>query len=112
MFYSVQSVLGRFLDIDHLITACVQIPKQDTLKTAENRIAYAIHLKHVLELVDPLRAALEEATNPLLVAYREVNITVYDSVYSVCHGVCTDRRGAQWGSPGVHSGVALGCTVG
>ena len=72
MFWSLQSVLGRFLDIDHLITACVQIPKQDTLKTAENRIAYVIHLKHVLELLGPLRTALEGTSNPLLMAYREV----------------------------------------
>ena len=67
------AVVARFLDVDHLISACIQIPKQETVKLAENRITYVIQLKHVLELLEPMRAALEEGKNPLLKACREVS---------------------------------------
>ena len=28
LFFSVQAILSRFLDVDHLLALCVQIPKQ------------------------------------------------------------------------------------
>ena len=38
MFYSVESVLKRFLDVDHLFSLCVQVTKQDNIKAAESKI--------------------------------------------------------------------------
>ena len=38
MFYSVESVLGQFLDVDHLLSLCIKIPKNDNMKTAESKI--------------------------------------------------------------------------
>ena len=38
MFYSVESILKRFLDIDHLLPLCVQVAKHDNIKAAESKI--------------------------------------------------------------------------
>lgn len=68
------SVVGRFLDIDHLTSMCVQLPKQETVKTAESKITTVIYLKHTLELVEPLRLALNDTEAELFKAYHEVNL--------------------------------------
>lgn len=67
------TVIGRFLDVDHLTSMCVQIPKQETVKTAESKITTVIYLKHTLELVEPLRVVLKDTEAELLKAYYEVN---------------------------------------
>ena len=67
------TVIGRFLDVDHLTSMCVQIPKQETVKTAESKITTVIYLKHTLELVEPLRITLKDTEAELLKAYYEVN---------------------------------------
>ena len=67
------TVIGRFLDVDHLTSMCVQIPKQETVKTAESKITTVIYLKHTLELVEPLRVAFKDTEAELLKAYDEVN---------------------------------------
>ena len=67
------TVIERFLDVDHLTSMCVQIPKQETVKTAESKITTVIYLKHTLELVEPLRNALKETEAELFKAYYEVN---------------------------------------
>ncbi|XP_063284105.1 mutS protein homolog 4 [Pelobates fuscus] len=69
MFFSLQSVLSRFLDTEHLLSNIVQIPKQDTSKAAEAKISYLISLKHTLELIEPLKEALKNCKTPLLRAY-------------------------------------------
>ncbi|PIK47411.1 putative mutS protein-like 4 [Apostichopus japonicus] len=69
IFFNLQGVLSRFLDVDHLLSLCVQIPKQETPKTAESKITNVIHLKHVLELVLPLKNALQFCQTELLRAY-------------------------------------------
>ena len=73
LFYSLQSVLGRFLDVDHLLSLCVLVPKQETVKTAESKITNIIHLKHSLELLDPLQQALRGSRNKLFSAYATVS---------------------------------------
>lgn len=72
LFFDVQSIIGRFLDIDHLLAQCVQIPKQETIKTAEMKINTVIYLKHTLELVDPLKMALLRGQTALFKAYHKV----------------------------------------
>ncbi|XP_072025616.1 mutS protein homolog 4-like [Amphiura filiformis] len=69
VFYNLQSVLSRFLDVDHLLSLCVQIPKQETIRIAEQKITNVIYLKHALELVEPLKTALQSTQNKLLQAY-------------------------------------------
>ncbi|XP_062517164.1 mutS protein homolog 4-like [Corticium candelabrum] len=71
LYFRIQGVLVRFLDVERALASCVQIPKQETVKTAEHRIANVIDLKHTLELVEPLRDALRDGENSLLVAYEQ-----------------------------------------
>ncbi|WAQ95739.1 MSH4-like protein, partial [Mya arenaria] len=68
VFYNLQAVISRFLDVDHLLSLCVQVPKQENIKTAENKITNVMYLKHTLELVPPLRDALGDCENPLFKA--------------------------------------------
>ncbi|ELU10757.1 hypothetical protein CAPTEDRAFT_92723, partial [Capitella teleta] len=67
-FFSLQAIVGRFLDVDHLISACVQVPKEENIKTHEAKISHVICLKHTLELVEPLKNVLAESENALLKA--------------------------------------------
>uniref|UniRef100_A0A8C5R1I9 MutS protein homolog 4 n=1 Tax=Leptobrachium leishanense TaxID=445787 RepID=A0A8C5R1I9_9ANUR len=69
MFFSLQSVLSRFLDTEHLLSNIVQIPKQDTTKAAEAKISYLISLKHTLELIEPLKDSFKNCKTSLLKAY-------------------------------------------
>ncbi|KAM9542038.1 mutS protein homolog 4 isoform 5-T5 [Guaruba guarouba] len=69
LFFGLQAVISKFLDTEQLLSVLVQIPKQDTVKTAESKITNLIYLKHTLELVEPLKAALRSCTAPLLKAY-------------------------------------------
>ncbi len=103
--YMCAVVLKRFLDIDHLISLLVTVPKRDTHRTAENTIAnvgcqsksgviviifimQVIYLKHILQLVDPLREVLEGTSNTLLKAFHQVSLlTLFgyfpDSIYQI-----------------------------
>ncbi|XP_040264757.1 mutS protein homolog 4 [Bufo bufo] len=69
LFFSLQSVLSRFLDTEQLLSNLIQIPKQETEKAADTKITYLISLKHTLELVEPLKAVLQKCKTPLLQAY-------------------------------------------
>uniref|UniRef100_A0A8C8RIV3 DNA mismatch repair protein n=1 Tax=Pelusios castaneus TaxID=367368 RepID=A0A8C8RIV3_9SAUR len=69
LFFSLQAVISRFLDTEQLLSVLVQIPKQDTVKAAESKITNLIYLKHTLELLDPLKAALRSCKTSLLKAY-------------------------------------------
>ena len=60
------------MDVDHITSMCIQVPKQETVKTAESKITNIIYLKHTLELIDPFQEALKDCKNHLLMAYREV----------------------------------------
>ncbi|KAG8132557.1 hypothetical protein E2320_010399 [Naja naja] len=68
-FFGLQSVIGRFLDTEQLLSVLVQIPKQDTVNASESKITNLIYLKHTLELVEPLKEALKSYKTPLLKAY-------------------------------------------
>lgn len=85
MFDNIQTVIARFLDIDHVLSMCVQIPKQETLKTAEANINNIIYLKHILELVDPLRNALSNTENRLMKHFYKVFLpfNVYGAIVSL-----------------------------
>ena len=65
-------VLSKFLDVEHLISLCIQIPKKEDVKTSEARITEIIYLKHTLELVQSLADAIKEGENPLFVTYAKV----------------------------------------
>uniref|UniRef100_H2YI01 DNA mismatch repair proteins mutS family domain-containing protein n=1 Tax=Ciona savignyi TaxID=51511 RepID=H2YI01_CIOSA len=71
IFFGMQSVLARFeIDIDHLLSSLVQIPKQETDKTREHHMTTAILLKHVTELVPALCETLSEGKCELFQAYK------------------------------------------
>ncbi|KAK0063937.1 mutS protein 4-like isoform X1 [Biomphalaria pfeifferi] len=69
VFYSMQTIISKFLDTGHIISVCVQIPKQETAKTADSKLNCVTMLKHVLELVPPLRDTLENCENELMKIY-------------------------------------------
>ena len=48
------------------------MPKQETVKTAESKITNVIALKHMLELIEPLKLAIKDSDNTLLRAYSTV----------------------------------------
>ncbi|KAL9955943.1 hypothetical protein ACROYT_G037348 [Oculina patagonica] len=98
LFYGLQSVVGRFLDIDHLTSMCVQLPKQETVKTAESKITTVIYLKHTLELVEPLRLALKDTEAELFKAYYEsLNdsrfATIMERIQTVIHDDTRYQKG-------------------
>ncbi len=66
-------VLAKFLDVEHLISLCIQVPKKDDIKSAETRITEIIYLKHTLELVEPLKQALADGEQPLFTMYAKVS---------------------------------------
>ena len=74
LFYDLQAAVSRYTDVEHLLAACVQVPRAETVRTAEAKITTVIHLKHTLTLVTPLRQALHPAENALFAAYYEVNV--------------------------------------
>ncbi|XP_041374859.1 mutS protein homolog 4-like isoform X2 [Gigantopelta aegis] len=99
IFYNLQSVIGRFIDIDHLISLCVQIPKQESVKTSDSKITNIIYLKHTLELVAPLLEFLKDCENPLLKAYcKSLEDSRFDamikSINSVIHEDTKYQKGA------------------
>jgi DNA mismatch repair ATPase MutS len=75
LFTGLRSVLGRFLDLDHLLSMCVQVPKEETVKAADNKITTIIYLKHTLEEVEALRMSLAvgDTENTLLRQYQAVS---------------------------------------
>ncbi|XP_061221031.1 mutS protein homolog 4 isoform X2 [Neopsephotus bourkii] len=84
LFFGLQAVISKFLDTEQLLSVLVQIPKQDTVKTAESKITNLIYLKHTLELVEPLKAALRNCTTPLLKAY-------YNSLEDTRFGIILEK---------------------
>ena len=38
LFYRIESILKQFVDVDHLLSLCVKIPKSDNFKSAEGKI--------------------------------------------------------------------------
>ncbi|XP_063933913.1 mutS protein homolog 4-like [Zophobas morio] len=71
LLFGVQKVLEKFVDLDRLLSSLIQVPRVEDLNVAESLITNILALKHVLELVRPLRESLEPATSSLLHAYWE-----------------------------------------
>ncbi|RHZ86046.1 hypothetical protein Glove_55g65 [Diversispora epigaea] len=71
-FFSIQLALKPFQDIDHLITALIQVPRKPTIKHSEQSINNIIILKHTLKLIQILKDSLAGCQNSLLVAIREL----------------------------------------
>ncbi|XP_073783842.1 mutS protein homolog 4 isoform X2 [Danio rerio] len=69
LFFSLKNAIAHFLDIDELLSALVQIPKQETIAVAEAKITQVIQLKHIVELVPSLKVMLQHSTTHLLTAY-------------------------------------------
>ena len=72
-------------NVEYLISLCVQIPKHETVKIAENKITYIIFFKHVLELVELLCTALADGEHSLFKAYYEVLLSL-DMLITHCGG--------------------------
>ncbi|XP_023786138.1 mutS protein homolog 4 isoform X1 [Cyanistes caeruleus] len=84
LFFGLQAVISKFLDTEQLLSVLVQIPKQDTVKTAESKITNLIYLKHTLELVEPLKAAIRSCNAQLLKAY-------YNSLEDTRFGIILEK---------------------
>ena len=65
---NIQTTLGRFCDLDQLLSLCVILPKQETIHTVEQRINQVIGLKHGLSLVPSLQTQLAaDITSEILI---------------------------------------------
>ncbi|KAK3778298.1 hypothetical protein RRG08_016762 [Elysia crispata] len=69
IFFNLQSVIGRFVDIGYIVSLCIQTPKQETARTAESKLNCVLMLKHVLQLVIPLKENLSNCENQLFKTY-------------------------------------------
>ncbi|KAG1709722.1 MutS 4 [Nymphon striatum] len=78
MFFAIQSVLSRFVDVGNLLCLFIQVPKQETLRIAERKIVNVIQLKHTLELINQLKTALENAVHPIFKAFIMVDVIYLD----------------------------------
>ncbi|XP_036397399.1 mutS protein homolog 4 [Megalops cyprinoides] len=91
LFFGVKNVIARFLDTDQLLSVLVQIPKQETVQVAETKILHVIQLKHTLELVTPLKAALKNCQTALLKAYcSSLEDSRFDSILQQIKTVVND----------------------
>ncbi|CAL1285489.1 unnamed protein product [Larinioides sclopetarius] len=72
LFYDLKSVIGKFVDTENLLSLCVQIPKEENVRSCEQKIANVICMKHTLELVKPLCNCLATCTNALFQTYFQV----------------------------------------
>ncbi|KAF8773833.1 MutS protein like protein [Argiope bruennichi] len=69
LFYNLKSVIGKFVDTENLLSLCVQIPKEENVRSCEQKIANVICMKHTLELVKPLHNCLSSCSNGLFQTY-------------------------------------------
>ncbi|GFY01527.1 mutS protein homolog 4 [Trichonephila clavipes] len=72
LFYDLKSVIGKFVDTEHLLSLCIQIQKEENVRSCEQKIANVICMKHTLELVKPLRNCLEPCSNALFQTYFQI----------------------------------------
>ncbi|GFS09743.1 MutS protein homolog 4-like [Elysia marginata] len=86
IFFNLQSVVGRFVDIGYIVSLCIQTPKQETARTAETKLNCVLMLKHVLQLVVPLRENLSNCENQLFKTY-------YQALESSQYQVILDKIG-------------------
>ncbi|XP_046863669.1 mutS protein homolog 4-like [Xenia sp. Carnegie-2017] len=99
-FYQMQSVLGRFIDIDHVTSMCVQVSKTENIRNAESNITNIIYLKHTLELINPLKACLKNFKHPLFKTYYEMlsdsrYTQVMEAIEKVIHEDTHYQKGAM-----------------
>lgn len=78
-----QNILSRIpLDIEHVISTLIQIPKSENSRVTEQRINFVIALKHTLELLPALIATLGSTTNIVFQKIRDVSLVL--SILSRC----------------------------
>ena len=73
VWYWLQEILSRFVDVERTVNQCVLVPKDPDLSFMEQRINAVVGLKHILSLVAPLRQALTQAQSPLLATMADVS---------------------------------------
>lgn len=72
VYSNLGTVLSRFQDLGSLLAKCVQLPKTEDPKASEIRVQTALQLKATLELVDPLRKAIEGTQSQLMQKFQQV----------------------------------------
>ncbi|CAG8611279.1 2676_t:CDS:10 [Ambispora gerdemannii] len=103
-FFSIQSALRPFQDIDCLITALIQVPRKPTIKHAEQSINNVIMLKHTLKLIGKLRESLAGCENSLLVAiYRLLSDPRLESFEEIIDQVINEDATYQKGALGLRN---------
>ncbi|KAF9432214.1 MutS protein msh4 [Entomortierella beljakovae] len=65
-FYALKTSLKSFNDVDHLITAFIQIPTKPSVKHSEQAINHIINLKHILHSIVATSELLKSYQNKLL----------------------------------------------
>ncbi|VDO93038.1 unnamed protein product [Soboliphyme baturini] len=71
-FTILRSLISRMLDVDQLVSLCAHLNKEETERAADYKITQVIYLKHTLELVEPLKYALDRYNSEMLISLREL----------------------------------------
>ncbi|XP_076040917.1 mutS protein homolog 4-like isoform X2 [Oratosquilla oratoria] len=88
LFHTLQSILGRFPDLDWLLAMSIQVPKEETEVRCEQHLSHVLALKNTLELVSPLVNALSTAENTLLSSFhKEMNAPSLKVLLETLRGV-------------------------
>lgn len=73
LFFPLQSVLSQCLSLDSLLTMIIQLKRHPAnVKFAEAKITNVIYLKHVMQIIPPLKDLLKKCTSSLLTSYTQV----------------------------------------
>lgn len=77
VFYALQRTLASFPDVEHVLAACVQVPRQELTSLTDSRLSAVLSLKLTVQLVKQLAAALADSRCTLLQTFLAVNYIVF-----------------------------------
>lgn len=99
-FRNVKMLVGRLVDVDQLIGLCMNLSREETIRTAEYKLTQIIYLKHSLELVENLRLALAPLEAHLFKMYRDHILcdtrlgSIVKHIHTVLHDEVHCEKGA------------------
>jgi hypothetical protein len=77
VFYALQRTLASFPDVEHVLAACVQVPRQELASLTDSRLSAVLSLKLTVQLVKQLATALADSRCTLLQTFLTVNCVVF-----------------------------------
>eukprot|EP01135_Chromosphaera_perkinsii_P001208 Nk52_evm7s162 gene=Nk52_evmTU7s162 len=98
VFFNLQSLLSQVLDLEQIAATLIQIPKQETMATCEANINGIIAVKHVLQLMEPLRDAITSLNSPIMQAsVASLSDPSYQELLTEIENIITEETNFQKG---------------